>query len=113
MGAILIAVAYYCRTHTVLASEAVLQSGLQAKIPMGSTKAEVLAYADKAGWSNPSSSEGRFWRVRAGMDSMPNNTLSWEMGHYSIRQHIIILAEFEFDQSNRLYEISVTKAFTE
>ena len=35
------------------------------------------------------------------------------MGRYSIRQNTKVLAEFEFDQSNRLYDIRVTKAFTE
>lgn len=112
-GVILIAIAQFYRTRTVLASEAVLQSRLQVAFPMGSTKAQVQAYANQEGWSNFVSSEGVFERIGPAKDFIPNNTLGWEMGRYSIRQNTKVLAEFEFDQSNRLYDIRVTKAFTE
>jgi hypothetical protein len=112
-GLVCVVAAWFYRSHSGLASEADLRAGLIQKIPMGSSKAEVQAYAAKQSWCNPISSAGEFSRIGPGKDFIPNNTLGWEISHYSIRQNVKVIAEFEFDESDRLYDITVSKVAVE
>jgi hypothetical protein len=111
IGVVLIAGTFWVYSRSLLAPESTIRASLLKQTPLGSSKAEVRAVVDKRGWADPDN-KGELGGIRFSDSGQKliTTSIGGRLGHYSFPYSTDVFAVWEFDPSNRLIEIQVTKA---
>jgi len=108
-GVVIIAFTEWFYSHSLLRPEQSIRASLLKQTPLGSEKAEVQAFAQKRGWLRADSPETRVTEYASG-SGIEVTISSGTLGHYRIPFSTLVVANWKFDTSNHLVDITVGKA---
>jgi hypothetical protein len=92
-----------------LTPEASIRALLLAQTPVGSSMDEVRAFAQKRGWIGPAPQLQSYMIFRPRTSGVEVTSFSGRLWRDPFPYRTIVGAGWEFDSSNRLYDIRVTR----
>jgi len=105
--AVVIAAWFYLRP--ALMSEASIRASLLAQMPVGSSMDEVRALAQKQGWVESLSRIDSYMIFPPGTSGMTVTAFSGRLWHDPFPYRTEVGATWQFDASNRLYDIQISR----
>jgi len=113
-GIALIALTAWVYSHSLWASESTIRASLLRQTPLGSAKIDVRAVVDQHGWVDPNFNDGLgSLRFTPAGQKLITTSIGGRLGRYSFPNATVVFATWEFDPSNRLVEVQVTKGSDE
>jgi len=90
-------------------SEASIRTSLLAEMPVGSSMTEVRALAEKRGWIEPGVKFDSYTIVSTGTTGVSVTAFSGRLRPDPFPYRTEVGATWQFDQSNRLFDIRVSR----
>jgi len=109
----MIAITAWVYSHSLWAPEDTIRTSLLKETPLGTAKADVQNLVQQHGWADTNFSGELGLHVTSSGQRTITTCIGGRLGHYSFPNSTFVLAVWEFDPSNRLVEITVTKASDE
>jgi hypothetical protein len=106
---IVIILAVWFDLRPALTPTASIRASLLAQTPIGSSMDEVRAFAQKQQWIGPTPQLQSYTIYRSGTSSIDVTALNGRLWHDPFPYRTVVGAAWEFDSSNRLYDIHVTR----
>src|SRR6185312_12330187 len=107
-GITIIIVAWFC-FRPALRSETSIQASLLTQTPLGSNMDTVRVFAQKRGWIGPAPRIDSYTIYPGHAPSVTVTAFGGLVWHDPFPYHTLVAATWEFDPSNRLYDVHVRR----